>query len=319
VRTAFIKAFAEIAASDPRVMLLTGDLGFGVVLEFAKRFPKQFVNAGVAEQNLASVSAGLAMCGKIVFVYSIANFPTLRCYEQIRNDICYHNANVKIAAVGCGLAYGALGSSHHATEDLAVMRAMPGMTVLAPGDPRETEEAVRGAVELSGPCYLRLGRAGEPVVHDGPVPFVIGKALTVREGSDLTLIATGSMLFTAVRVADRLRTQGTRIRVLSMHTVQPLDDDAVRRAARETGAVVTLEEHSIRGGLGGAVAEILSESGLQGLIFKRLSLPPEFIKEVGDQNFLRQVHGLGEDEVLASVQRVLERAVGRGIEDGRAS
>jgi transketolase len=308
MRTAFIKTITEIAAQDSRVMLVTGDLGFGVVLDFAKRFPKQFLNAGIAEQNIAGLSAGLALSGKVVFIYSIGNFPTLRCFEQIRNDVCYHNANVKVVAIGAGCAYGALGSTHHATEDLAVMRALPQMTVLSPGDPMETEEAVRAAVTLQGPVYLRLGRAGEPIVHKDPIPFQVGKALMVRSGSAFTLIATGGILFTAVNVADRLAKEGTEARVLSMHTVRPLDVDAVLAAARETGVVVTLEEHSITGGLGGAVAEVLCESGLQGVFFKRLGLPSAFIKQVGDQDYLRRVHGLGEDEVLAIVRRIVHTA-----------
>ncbi len=317
MRTAFIKTLTEIAAQDPQVMLVTGDLGFGVVLDFAKRFPKQFLNAGIAEQNIAGLSAGLALSGKVVFIYSIGNFPTLRCFEQVRNDICYHNANVKVVAIGCGCAYGALGSTHHATEDLAVMRALPQMTVLSPGDPVETEGAVRAAVSLQGPCYLRLGRAGEPVVHKGPVPFKVGKALMVRNGLDLTLIATGGMLCTAVNVADRLRDHEVKVRVLSMHTIRPLDVDAVLTAARETGVVVTLEEHSIIGGLGGAVAEVLSESGLPGVSFKRLGLPSTFIKQVGDQDYLRKVHGLSEDGILTTLQQILETARARRSEHRR--
>jgi transketolase len=317
MRTAFIKTITEIAALDPRVMLVTGDLGFGVVLDFARRFPKQFLNAGIAEQNIAGLSAGLALSGKVVFIYSIGNFPTLRCFEQIRNDVCYHNANVKVVAIGGGCAYGALGSTHHATEDLAVMRALPQMTVVSPGDPLETEGAVKAAAGMQGPFYLRLGRAGEPVVHKGPVPFKVGKALMVRNGLDLTLIATGGILFTAVSVADRLRDQGVKARVLSMHTVRPLDVDAVLTAARETGVVVTLEEHSIIGGLGGAVAEVLCESGLDGVVFKRLGLPSAFIKHVGDQDYLRKAHGLGEDEVLATLRCILDTRKVRGADHPR--
>src|SRR5712691_10038528 len=165
MRPAFFRALPELAAADERVNLVVGDLGFGVVEPFVERFPARFFNAGVAEQNMTGIAAGLALSGKTVFTYSIANFPTLRCLEQIRNDVCYHNANVKVVAVGGGFAYGALGMTHHATEDLAIMRALPGMVVVAPGDPLETELATRAIVSHSGPCYLRLGRAGEPKVH----------------------------------------------------------------------------------------------------------------------------------------------------------
>jgi len=165
MRTAFVRTLTQLAEKDPRIQLITGDLGFGVLEAYAKRFPKQYLNAGVAEQNMTGLATGMALCGKTVFTYSIGNFPTLRCLEQVRNDICYHNANVKIVCIGGGFAYGSLGISHHATEDLAILRALPNMTVVAPGDPIETEAATRACAEWPGPCYLRLGKAGEPKLH----------------------------------------------------------------------------------------------------------------------------------------------------------
>jgi transketolase len=272
---------------------------------FAERFPDRFLNVGVAEQNMTGVAAGLALCGKTVFTYSIANFPTIRCLEQIRNDVCYHNASVKIVAVGGGYAYGSLGMTHHATEDLAIMRALPNMAVVAPGDPLEAECATRAMVSHPGPCYLRLGRAGEPHVHEGPIEFRIGKALVVREGSDGTLISTGGMLQTAARAADRLAGEGVRLRVLSMHTVKPLDEEAVLQAAVQTGAVFTLEEHSIIGGLGGAVAEVVAEAGVDRLRFKRLGLPSGFSPHVGSQEYLQRVNGLCEEEVSRVIRAEL--------------
>src|SRR6266403_2240554 len=194
MRGAFFGALTELAERDERIHLVVGDLGFGAVEPFASRFPDRFLNAGVAEQNMTGVAAGLALCGKVVFTYSIGNFPTLRCLEQIRNDVCYHQANVKIVAVGGGLAYGSLGMTHHATEDLAILRSLPGLKVVAPGDPVETRLAVRALVADPSPCYLRLGRAGEPALHAGDIDFAIGRAITVREGSDATLISTGGML-----------------------------------------------------------------------------------------------------------------------------
>lgn len=166
MRTAFIETLTQIAEKDPRIMLLVGDLGFGVVTEFAKRFPDQFVNVGVAEQNMTGIATGLALSGKIVFTYSIANFPILRCLEQLRNDVCYHQANVVSVSVGCGFSYGALGMTHHGTEDIAIMRTLPYMTTIAPGDPIETQAATAEAAKGIGPVFLRLGRAGEPVVHN---------------------------------------------------------------------------------------------------------------------------------------------------------
>ena len=302
MRTAFIQTLTEVAAGDPRVMLVVGDLGFGVVTDFAQRFPRQFLNAGVAEQNMTGVAAGLALAGKIVFTYSIANFPTLRSLEQIRNDVCYCGANVVVVAVGGGYSYGALGMTHHATEDLAVMRALPQITVLAPGDPVETVAATKAAAAGMGPVYLRLGRDKEPVVHQGPIDWSVGKALVVRDGNDVTLISTGAMLPTTVAVADMLLDREVHARVLSMHTVKPLDIDAVCAAARETGRIATIEEHSILGGLGGSVAEVLCEAGISNVRFQRIGLPSQFIKAVGDQDYLRKVQRLDPCSIVERLQ-----------------
>src|SRR3990172_2152618 len=204
MRTAFLNTLADLAARDDRIFFLTGDLGFGVVETFAQRFPDRFLNVGVAEQNMTGVATGLALSGKVVFTYSIANFPTLRCLEQIRNGPCYHNANVKVVSVGGGLVYGSLGMSHHVTEHLAIMRVLPNLTVVAPGDPVETACATEALLAHEGPAYLRLGRAQEPVVHRTPIPFRLGRALQLRDGEDVTLISTGGMLVTALDVADTM-------------------------------------------------------------------------------------------------------------------
>jgi transketolase len=310
MRTAFIQTLTALAERDPRITLVVGDLGFGVVQEFAKRFPRQFLNVGVAEQNMTGMAAGMAMAGRIVFTYSIANFPTLRCLEQIRNDVCYHDANVVVVAVGGGFSYGALGMTHHATEDLAILRSLPQMTVIAPGDPVETDAATRAAATGIGPVYLRLGRAGEPVVHQRPIAWSLGKSLTVREGDDLTLISTGAMLQTAVHAADALAKTGLSVRVLSMHTLKPLDTEAVVTAAEQTRRVVTLEEHSILGGLGGAVAEVLCEAGVRDLCFRRLGLPSHFNKVVGEQEYLRKLYGLDADSVANRLRELCQSNAG---------
>jgi transketolase len=306
LRTAFLDALFDAAALDRRVCLVVGDLGYSVIERFAAAYPLQFVNAGVAEQNMTALAAGMALSGKIVFTYSIANFPTLRPLEQIRNDVCYHRANVKIVAIGGGLAYGSLGMTHHATEDLAIMRSLPGLTVVAPGDPIEAKLATRAIIAYEGPCYLRLGKAGEPSVHSTEPDFQLGRAITVREGSDIAIISTGAMLHTAVGAADRLATDGVRVRVLSMHTVSPLDAAAVVAAATETRQVVTLEEHSINGGLGGAVAEVLAELRQPHAPLKRLGLRPEFNTVVGDQQYLKTLHGLDLEGVMKSLTMLVE-------------
>ena len=189
MRNNFLDTLFELAKADPRITFITGDLGYGVVEKFMEQLPDQFLNAGVAEANMTSVAAGMALSGRIVFTYSIANFPTLRCLEQVRNDVCYHDANVKVVSIGGGFAYGAMGATHHAVEDLAVMRALPNMTVVAPGDPIEARAATRALVAMPGPGYLRLGKAGEPKVHSGEVDFAIGRAIRLRDGGDVTRVA----------------------------------------------------------------------------------------------------------------------------------
>lgn len=306
MRTAFINALTERARRDERVMLVTGDLGFGVVTDFARERPHQFVNAGVAEQHMTGVAAGLAMSGKIVVTYSIANFPTLRCLEQIRNDVCAHRANVKVVSVGGGYAYGPLGASHHATEDMAVMRALPGLMVIAPNDPVEARLATSAMLAHDGPCYLRLGRAGEPVVHTADIDFALGRAIVARKGSDVTLVATGGMLATAMAAADQLAVANIDARVLSMHTVKPLDRDALATAARETGALFTLEEHSIVGGLGSACAELLLEEEVRPVVFRRFGVADGVQRRIGDQGYLRHQAGLEEGLIARRVLEALD-------------
>ena len=310
MRTAFIETLEALAAEDDRVCLVVGDLGYSVVESFAEKFPERFVNVGVAEQNMTGLATGMALSGRVVFTYSIANFPTLRCLEQVRNDVCHHRADVKIVAVGGGLAYGSLGSSHHATEDLAVMRAMPNMTVIAPGDPVETRLATRAVASRPGPCYLRLGKAGEPTVHDGDPAFVIGRAITVRDGSDLTLIATGTMLHAAVEVAGQLEARGVSVRLVSMHTVQPLDVDTVVSALTETSAVFTLEEHSTTGGLGSAVAEVMAEQVAPRAVLRRIGLPRGFTEVAGSHDFLKRVHGLDPDRITRHITEEMSKVDG---------
>ena len=258
MRDAFVKELIEIAEADKRVWLLTGDLGFKVLETFAEKFSDRFVNVGVAEQNMIGVAAGIAMAGNIPYVYSLGNFPVMRCLEQIRNDVCYHNLPVRIVALGGGLTYGSLGYTHHSVEDLGVMNAMPGLKVIAPGDPFEASAATRALAKLPGPAYLRLGRAGEAYVHPAPPEFSVGHAITVREGLDCAIIATGAILAVAAAAADLIAKKGISVRLISMHTLSPLDESAIRHAAT-TKTVLTLEEHG-PGGLASLVAEVLVDT-----------------------------------------------------------
>ena len=313
MRTAFINELFDLAKQDPRIVLLVGDLGFGVVTPFMEQLPGQFLNAGVAEQNMTGMAAGMALSGKIALTYSIANFPTLRCLEQVRNDVCYHNANVKVVSVGGGFTYGAMGATHHAVEDLAVMRALPGLVVVAPGDPIEARAATRAVIEYSGPCYVRLGKAGEPVVHPSSINFELGKAILLRQGRDATLISIGGILQNTVRAAERLAKKGIETRVLSMHTLKPLDVAAVLAAARDTEAIFTIEEHSILGGLGTAVAEVLAEAEGIKAPLKRIGVPPAFSPHIGSQEYMQQCHGLTDEAIALTVAQTL-----RTVTSGRA-
>jgi transketolase len=305
MRTAFIETLFELAQQDKRIVLMVGDLGFGVVGSFIEHLPNQFINAGVAEQNMTGMATGMALSNKIVFTYSIANFPILRCLEQVRNDVCYHNANVKIVSVGGGMAYGSLGPSHHATEDIAIIRALPNIIVVAPGDPIETRLATQALAKWDGPAYLRLGRAGEPVVHATEPTFQLGKAITVCQGKDVTLITTGGQLHNTMQAAGFLAREGIQTRVLSMHTVKPLDTKAILTAAEETSAIFTVEEHSVIGGLGGAISEILLEADQRPRYFKRIGLNDTFSSVVGDQEYLRTQYGLDAIGIFNAVRSVL--------------
>jgi transketolase len=307
VRNAFLNELFELARQDPRIVFVTGDLGFSVVEPYMEELPDQFVNAGVAEQNMTALAAGMALCGKVVFTYSIANFPTLRCLEHIRNDVCYHDANVKVVSVGGGFAYGTMGATHHATEDLGVMRMLPNMVVVAPGDPVETRAATRALVEHEGPAYLRLGKAGEPVVHEGPIEFELGRAIRLRDGGDVTLVSTGGTLQLAMQAAEDLDRDGISACVLSMHTLAPLDEGALLEAAHRTGAVVTIEEHSIVGGLGSAVAELLAETDDVGPRFRRVGAQHRFSPRVGSQDYLRRENGIDVEGIGKAVAEVLGR------------
>lgn len=305
MRMAFIDTLNDLAARDERIWLLCGDLGFSVLESFAQRFPERYVNVGVAEQNMTGLAAGLALSGKIVFTYSIANFPVMRCLEQIRNDVCYHRANVKIVAVGGGLAYGPAGYTHHATEDLAVMRVLPDMTVLAPGDPVETRLLTIASVERPGPCYLRLGKSHEPVVHISQPAVQIGKSILMRNGNDGTLVSTGATLRMTMEAADDLAARGIIVSVLSMPSVSPLDKDALLVAAKETGRIVTVEDHGI-GGLGSAVAEVLATSRI-GCRFAPMYLKAQPAVVAGSQATLYAMHGITAPGIVRTMMSLLEQ------------
>ena len=302
MRSLFNKVLVDIARDDPRIYMILADIGYGEIEPFRDAFPERWYNCGVAEQNMTGVACGVAMEGNIAVTYSIANFPTLRCLEQIRNDVCYHNANVKIVIIGGGLAYGPLGVSHQATEDIAIMRALPNMVVFCPCDFAEAEAGVHAMIAHDGPVYYRCGYKKEPVVHDGPLDFAFGKAIRVRDGEDLTFIYTGTIGNQVIPAAEELEAAGLSCRVLSMHTVKPLDAEAVVEAAETTGGLVIVEEHQKYGGLGGAVAEVLMEARVAPKRLVHCALPDVYVSKVGTHQWLLDQYGLSTPKIVERVR-----------------
>ena len=317
MRDKFVATLRELAIRDPRVVLLTGDLGFGVLTDYQKEFPRQYINVGVAEQNLAGLATGLALSGHTVFTYSIANFPTLRCLEQVRNDICYHRAPVKIVAIGGGFSYGALGISHHATEDLAIMRSLPEMTVFCPGDLREAVEVTIAAYERDGPCYLRLDKSYAATDDAAEQEFTVGRMRRMRPGDEVVILGTGGVLNEALVAARELERDGIRCGVFSVHTIKPLDVTGIVEAGRQASLVVTLEEHTLFGGLGSAVLEAFCESGTWPRAMLRVGLRAGFSSLVGDQNYLRRQYGLDAASLTGQIRQALDRRCGVSSPEAR--
>ncbi len=305
MRYAFIKTVTQEAEKDNRIMLLTGDLGFTVFEDFRDRFPKQFINVGVAEQNMMGVAAGLALTGKIVFAYSIATFASMRPFEQIRNDIASHNASVVVVGTGAGLSYGHASITHHAQEDIAIMRTIPGMTILCPADPIETTWATREAIKLKRPVYLRLGMKGEPNLYQTKPTLHLGKGSMLQKGKGIAIIATGNIVGNALSTANLLAKHRIRPTVVSMHTIKPFDTTLITRLGQTHRLLVTIEEHNIIGGLGSAVAEVLAEQKTAKARLLRLGISDRFVYEKGSQQYLREILGLNPEKIAKTIYGTL--------------
>jgi transketolase len=309
MRDSFFLALEEYAQHD--TILLLGDLGFKVTDNFKTKYPQQIINVGVAEQNLTGLATGLALEGKKVFTYSIANFNTLRALEQIRNDVAYHGLNVTIVSVGGGLAYGPLGISHHATEDLAILRSLPNMTVLAPGDTSEAYQITKIILQNNlGPTYLRLGRAGEATLHNknSIKNLKIGKGLPllIEQNHDLAILSTGGMLEIAKQVHDMLREVGYHSSVYSMHTLKPFDSELIKNIFNTYQYIVSMEEHSIIGGLSSTILEsLVGQPDIKISKFIPFALPSEFTSIVGDQTYLRDYYGISAEKIFNSLKTKL--------------
>jgi transketolase len=293
----------EIAKRDSRVLFLGSDLGIGTLKQFKAEMPERFFMEGVSEANLIGMSAGFALEGKIVYANTIATFITRRCFEQICLDLCLHNVNVRLIGNGGGLVYAPLGPTHLATDDFAILRALPHMTILAPADATEMRRVMPLTVDHQGPIYIRLGKGGDPIVTDPGVPFVIGKVFPMREGTDAAIVTTGVMLKRALDAAESLHAKGIEAAVLHCPTVKPLDEDAIRHYAGQAPAIVAVEEHTIVGGLGSAVAEIIAEAGFPTpKRFRRIGIPDVFPDQYGSQDSLLNRYGITSEGIVAAVE-----------------
>lgn len=302
MRDTFVNTLVELAKKNRNIELITGDLGFGVLKPFWETVPDQFTNAGIAEQNMTTVAAGMALEGKTVFTYSIGNFPTIRCLEQIRNDCAYHHANVKVVCIGGGFVYGSLGMSHQATEDLAILRALPDVVVMAPGDLVEAEECTKALVQYQGTAYLRLGRGGEKRIHDKLENFEIGKAIKVKDGEKIAIFSTGAIFEEVQGAYDLLTAKGYAPAIYTFPTVKPIDEEIIRNCAKEYEMIVTCEEHNIVGGFGSAVAEVMAEMKEKKAYLLRVGLNDMYATRVGNQKYLRKQYGMDAESIAKRIE-----------------
>lgn len=301
------KALVELGRAHPEVVALTADLAKSTKIgDFQKEFPDRFFNVGIAEQNLFGVAAGMAKAGLVPFLSTFSQFASLRAADQLSTDLCYQNINAKVIATHSGTSFGQAGSTHHAITDLAVTRAIPNLTVICPADGVETYNAVMAAYETPGPFYIRINRGFDRVLYkDSDYGFEIGKAVTVTDGTDLTIIACGSCVFQAVQAADFLeKADGLKIRVLDMHTIKPIDKEAIVKAVMDTRRIITVEDHNTLGGLGSAVAEVVVESG-KGCAFKKLGIPDQFAP-IGLHEDIMSEMGIDANGIISAVREVMK-------------
>jgi transketolase len=302
MRKTCLDSVYEIAKTDPRVFFIGSDLGIGTLKNFKAEMPERFFMEGVSEANLIGMSAGLALEGKVVYACTIATFLTRRCFEQVCLDLCLHNVRVRLIGNGGGLVYAPLGPTHLATEDIAIFRALPNMTILAPADATEMKRMMPHTVDHDGPIYIRLGKGGDPIVTRDE-PFKIGKIFPMREGKDAVIVSTGVMLKRALDAAEALHAKGIEASVLHCPTVKPLDEAVIRQYAGQATVIVTVEEHTIVGGLGSAVAEIIAEAGFPTVKkFRRIGIPDTFPDKYGSQDSLLARYDITSDRIVATVE-----------------
>ena len=309
MRNAFADEITQLGAADPRVVLLSGDIGNRLFDKFKDESGPRFMNCGVAEANMMGMAAGMAMSGLKPVVYTITPFTTTRCFEQIRVDVCYHEADVTIVGTGAGLSYAQLGPTHHSVEDIGIMRTLPGMTILCPCDQWELRAALRAAIQHTGPIYMRIGKKNEPMVYDQVPSFTIGKSIRVRDGDDVCLVSTGNIMPVALETAERLSEQGISSRVESFHTVKPLDEATLASLFGKYKLIAIIEEHGIIGGLASAVADWVVRNDADSRQMISFGTADEFMHEVGSQHYARARFGLTSDNIFSHITRRLQPGV----------
>lgn len=305
MRDIFVATVIEQMRCRDDIVLMTADLGFGVLDKVEAEFPRRFVNVGIAEQNMASLAAGMAMEGLTVLTYSIGNFPTLRCLEQLRNDVGYHNANVKVVTVGGGFSYGPLGMSHHATEDVSIMRALPNFDVVVPSSLWEVSHCVRTMLDQEGPAYLRLDKSAMPDSGSVGDELLRGKLRQVRSGSDVALVGSGGVMANALDAAVKLEREAIDVAVFTVPYIEPLAGESLVASGLDHDVVITLEENALAGGLGSKFLEMFSDIGRGPSRLHRLGLRRAYESTVGSQEFLRERHGLDTESIMATVRNAI--------------
>lgn len=312
MRDEYIKTLYELAKKDSRILALVADNGAVVYDKYRQELPGQFFNFGISEANMVSVAAGLASCGKIPFAYTISCFITMRAFEQVRNDVCLQKMNVKLVGIGAGFVYSNLGPTHHATKDIALMRVLPNMTVFSPCDSLETRKATLAASRIDGPVYMRLATGKTPDIYKEDYEFVVGRGVTLREGQDISIIATGTIIDEVLQATDELEGVDISVRVINIHTIKPIDEEIILKAACETGAILTVEEHSILGGLGSAVCEVLSENNNGQVKFKRLGLKGVFAEGYGSYQDMKEMNSLSKKDIIRETKTLYENKKEKG-------
>jgi len=302
MRNAFADEITKLGVKNDRVVLLSADIGNRLFEDFKEKCPGRFYNCGVAEANMVGVATGLAMAGMRPICYTITNFITYRCIEQIRVDVCYHHQPVIIVGTGSGLSYASLGGTHHSCEEMGMLRLLPGLAVMAPADAMEVRGALRAALGQTNPVYMRIGKKGEPVIHAAPPDLTIGKAIVVREGTDVCILSAGNMLPACLQAADLLATNGCSAQVVSFHTIKPLDEACLSQSFGKFAVVATVEEHSVLGGLGGSVAEWLSDQPASRGRLMRFGTRDEFLHKTCEQESARKIFGLTAENISARLK-----------------